>query len=224
MFETFSSAFNQVTEKKFDVIEDIVNQTDYGKYKKIAEENPEIVSFLRSFKIGDMSNLDLELNKDIPLRDEIVNDSISKKIGLTDILNLFGVGYTEEGQRILSHEEILEEAKIKIKEFQSYDKINNQRFFRDYLGEYTNFINGEKKANLGRILNDQNNYISTYNTLLEAYKDENKNYNIIDDDNKSEVFYKWLQKKFYSMDEDDKRNELENVLKNFYKNDDGLKI
>ena len=215
LFETFSSGFSQIAEKKWAIFDDVIENSNFGKFKKLSEENPELAVYLKTLKKDPLNDLDISTESGLTFTDNLLNNKFLKQF-TKDFIGL-------DTKEVLENEELLKEAQKQIKEFQRYNKINNQSFFKDFLGEYTIYENGKKTANIGKILNDGNNYISSYNTLLDGFYLENPNIDKNADD-LGERFLKWAENSFYSGDSSDKKEDLRKVINSFYDQDDSIKI
>ena len=153
IFETFASGFNQVLDKKLGIFNDVVGKSEYGQFLKTLEENPELSSFLKTIKRDPLGDIGLNDKQGLSGTEEFfANNRLTKNF----LALIYGGNEKTVIQDIISNEKHMEEAQKQIRKFQKYNRIKETSFFKDFLGEYTEYSNGVKTANVGKILNDNN--------------------------------------------------------------------
>lgn len=122
----------------------------------------------------------------------------------------------------IEEEKLIKETQKYYKRSLKYQKISEQSFFRDTLGEFTDFDGNKKSVNLGKIIKDGFNYANALNIQVKDYLEENKGRN--QDELTSQNFVNWLEEKYQSLDSTDSKEQISKLINSFYNQNNKIKF
>jgi hypothetical protein len=218
MFDTFGSGIKQLFEQKTNIIRNVVDNSEYKRVTDYNAENPEFVEVVKHIVTNNTTDA---LDVDVVNNDSVMKTMYKKFLSVpmfSSLKNLIGGETVDE----INEELVKKEAEKYYKRSLRYQKISEQSFFKDILGEFIDFADGEKKINLGKIIKEGSNYANALNIQVNDYLEENKGRD--QRELTGQDFINWLESKYKTMDDSDDKKQLSDMIKSFYNQDNKVKF
>lgn len=208
LFTSFATGINKLINERTEIYKNVIENSGYAKYLKRVEEDKNLPFILT------------EMNKDLDesIGIEMENLEVEKWYNKIPIIGK-NLNFYNGPDEIKGKIQDLKNAKKEVVKQLKYQKINEQSFFKDLLGEFTEVIDGQKEVRYGKILNDNANYISSYNTWISAYKKEISNAS----EQNEEGFINWLKNRNITADESEKE-QISNFIDSLHNQKSSIKI
>lgn len=219
LFDTFSSGVKQLIEQKTNIIQNVVDNSEYKQITDYNKQNPETLEVVKQlFTNGVEETFDVNLEDKSPF----VKSAIKRLVEVPFFSPL--KSFLEGGELMneIEEEKLIKETQKYYKRSLKYQKISEQSFFRDTLGEFTDFDGNKKSVNLGKIIKDGFNYANALNIQVKDYLEENKGRN--QDELTSQNFVNWLEEKYQSLDSTDSKEQISKLINSFYNKDNKIKF
>lgn len=219
LFNTFSSGIKQLFQQGTNILDDVVNKSEYNQIVEYNKQNPEMTTLTKHFLMnGGLDVLGLEKENNDSIGISTIKFLADNRVTGPFIRQFVEGPITNEMDFEVAKDEITKVYKRAAK----YQKISEQSFFKDILGEFTNFDGNSKSINFGRIIKDNVNYASALNTQVSDYLEEHKG---VDKRKLTEAhFVNWLEERYQSLDNEDDKEAVGKLITSFYNQDNKVKF
>lgn len=219
IFGTFSSGVKKLFEQKTNIVRNIVDDSEYKRITDYNKDNPEYLEVVKHLFTNGAED---SLGVDIEDKSGFTKSAFKKLMEVPFFSSLKPFFEGSETLTEVEEEKAIKEIQKYYKRSLRYKKISDQSFFKDILGEFTEFDGEEKSANLGKIIKDGFNYANSLNIQVKDYLEENKGRNR--DELTSQDFVNWLENKYQSLDSSDSKEQIGKMIKSFYNQDNKVKF
>lgn len=183
-FEMLSSPFKKIMEHGFKkgidkILESGINSPTYKKYNyAIAIEDEGVIQKLKIFDGHNFS----------------ATRRISDKLDIPDFEKQDDIWHAH----VIQGTSMKDVSELEYRKFEKYQKIEQQTRFQDTLGTFTKYDEktGQMQIRFDRLFNEGANYGKMLNQLAKEFEDSyrtDKSYHMLDDNQKEQLFVKYLE-------------------------------